>query len=193
MPQILTTNTRNCRSDPLGLPSASCFVTFQASLPDPVGTLHGPSRHLEGSQTAGVFHIFQRIVLSHSVRRPNWKWHKGMRGCPCHSSVLGSEITPILPGPLMLPVFSLLEETGRESKLFHSHLGQGHWLFLSSSSQEERFGVTAELSPVLSADKFSAWIKAGQRHVVIMAWGFEGRTACKIEINVSVLPQYLEN
>lgn len=117
MPQILTTNTRSCRSDPL----VSWFITFQASVPDPVGTLHGPSRHLEGSKTAGAFHIFQRIVLSRSVRRPNRKGHKGTRGCPCHSSVVGTEITSLLPGPLMLPCPLSLGKTC--PKPFHSHLG----------------------------------------------------------------------
>lgn len=64
---------------------------------------------------------------------------------------------------------------------------------LSLSSHKAKFGVTAQLSPTPGTDKFSVCIKAGQCHVVIMAWGFEGKIVFKIELSVSVLLQCLEN
>lgn len=83
------------------------FITFQTSLPHPEGTVHGPSRQLEGSKTAGVFHIFQRDVFSRSVRRTR-EWEAAM-------ALSGSKITPALSVPLTLPALCLLEEPGRGS------------------------------------------------------------------------------
>lgn len=147
-----------------------------------VGTLHGPSRQLEGSKTAGFFQVFQRIVL-------NWKWHKGEWGAVCAMALSGSEITSVLSGPLWCSLSSLSwKKLGEDPNPF----GAGTGLSLSSSSHEAKFGGTAQLNPIHTADKFSVQIKAGQGLVGITAWGFEGKIVCKIEINVSVLPQCLE-
>lgn len=91
-----------------------------------------------------------------------------MRGCPHHSSALGSEITSISLGSVTLSILSRKELAMH----FHSR-GMDTHLSLARPTRKTGLGLTVQQSPTLRTDKFSVWIKAEQCHVLIIkARGF---------------------